>query len=168
MTIYKTRVFNDKGKVIKSFYQERNSSKGELKIEEWFISNNIEYEKEKRFSWLLGVNNGEMRLDFYIPSLKLAIEFDGPHHDTSDYQKKNDVVKNQLVKAKGIKMIRIHHTRFSLIDKILARYIPVKKVKPIVTKEVFYKKETKKKKVSKKQIKKQKNKLKKKINKRNG
>lgn len=125
MTTYKTRVFNERGKVIKTFVNERNSSKGEDAIEEWLIKNKIEYRKEKRFSWLLGANNGELRLDFYIPSLRIAIEFDGPHHDSSEYQKKNDSIKNALVRKHKIKMIRIHYSRFQLIPQILKRSIPL-------------------------------------------
>jgi len=128
MTVYKTRVFDKKGKVIKTHISERFSSKGEDLIEEWLKRKKFNYRKEKRFSWLLGVNNGEMRLDFYIPSLRIAIEFDGPHHETSDYQKANDAVKNKLLKKKNIRLIRIHYSRMHLISAILNHSI-IKKTK---------------------------------------
>jgi len=127
MGVYKTRVFNNEGRVIKSFSNERESSPGEIKIQRWLNKNKVRYKKEKTFPWLLGANNGEMRLDFYLPDFKIAIEFDGSRHDTCEYQKKNDHLKNYYVKKHGIRMIRIHYLRFYLIDKILERYIPIVK-----------------------------------------
>lgn len=56
--------------------------------------------KKDIFPWL-----GEMELDIYIPSLQLAIEFDGyPWHDGKE---KSDLYKIQLCERHGISMIRI-------------------------------------------------------------
>ena len=40
--------------------------------------NNIQFEKEKKFEWLKYESN--MRLDFYLPELNIAIECHGPQH----------------------------------------------------------------------------------------
>jgi hypothetical protein len=40
--------------------------------------NNIQFEKEKKFDWLKYESN--MRLDFYLPELNIAIECHGPQH----------------------------------------------------------------------------------------
>lgn len=40
---------------------------------------------------------------------KIALEVDGPHHDTPERRKK-DGFRTQRLKAEGYKVVRIHHT----------------------------------------------------------
>lgn len=50
-------------------------SKLEDTIETFLISENIEYETQKKFPWL-----GKQSMDFYIPQFKIAIECQGKQH----------------------------------------------------------------------------------------
>ena len=51
-------------------------------------------------------DNG-MELDVYIPSIKLAIEFDGKAFHNTDVQHKRELVKYEICKQSGIYLIRI-------------------------------------------------------------
>lgn len=87
-------------------------STGELKIKQLLDSNNISYEREKRFKDL-----SKYRFDFYVED-KYVIEFDGEQHfnsetggwNTEEHLKKlqiNDAIKNQWCKDNHIPIIRI-------------------------------------------------------------
>lgn len=60
-----------------------SGSKPVIFIENLLKSNNIKYEREKMFSWLKFQK--EMRLDFFLPDLNIAIEYDGIQHVSSDH-----------------------------------------------------------------------------------
>jgi len=56
-------------------------------------------------------------LDFYCPSRKLAIEIDGDIHD---YQKEYDIIRQRIIEAKGIKVIRFTNNQIIYsIDSVL-------------------------------------------------
>ena len=44
-------------------------------------------------------------LDFYCPTLKLAIEIDGPSHDSEDAQE-YDAIRQRTIEALGIRFLR--------------------------------------------------------------
>lgn len=44
-------------------------------------------------------------LDFYCPALKLAIEIDGPSHDSEDAQE-YDAIRQRAIEALGIRFLR--------------------------------------------------------------
>lgn len=108
-----------------------NMSEGELKIREWLIENLIEYETEKTFEDLVNVFN--LRIDFYLPKHKIAIEFDGAYHfhefewvggkETLEKTKIRDEIKNDYCKKNNIKMIRIPYWEFKNIANILSQEI---------------------------------------------
>ena len=58
---------------------------------------------------------GEMELDIYIPSLTLAVEYDGPWHT-----EKKDQRKNTACKDNGVTLVRIRDkgVRHTLVDSI--------------------------------------------------
>lgn len=127
-----TKVYDKSGpfkKLIKVHESKTYYSAGEETIASWLSNNKIKYTREKKFPWLLGINNGEMRLDFFLPDHNIAIEFDGVYHDINEYQKKNDSRKNSLLKKHRIKLIRIHYKKSHNIDKILKLYFGKKKKK---------------------------------------
>lgn len=119
--------------------RQKNStrSKGELKIEEWLISNNIKFQKEYTFEELK--NTKKLRFDFAILSsdggVKMLIEFDGKQHFgmgnfTNDqeemmlqYQETMyaDMLKNEFCFDKGIPLLRIPFNKYLHIDEILDR-----------------------------------------------
>lgn len=90
-----------------------NISFGELTIKNWLESKSIEYEYQKTYPDLIDIKN--LSYDFYIPSKKLLIEFNGEQHYSfiprfhpnglndlriqfkHDLMKKEYAVKNQLL-----------------------------------------------------------------------
>ena len=62
------------------------------------FGNEIEYQKQ--FTWL-----GRYSLDIFIPSLRLAVEYDGIYYHS--YRKESDKSKNNLCKKNGISIIHI-------------------------------------------------------------
>lgn len=54
---------------------KKNKSRGELKIAKFLDSINVSYHEQKKFKPL-----GQLKFDFFIPSLNLLIEFDGKQH----------------------------------------------------------------------------------------
>ena len=108
-----------------------NLSEGELKIREWLIENNIEYETEKTFNGL--IYKQPLRLDFYLPKLNVAIEFDGVYHfqafdwvggeTTLEMNKIRDSIKDRFCKDNNIKLIRIPYWEYKNIANILSQDI---------------------------------------------
>lgn len=78
-----------------------NRSKGEIELYEYIqslyidaVANDINIIKP-------------LELDIYIPSLKIGIEYDGDFWHSIPKMKKRDVLKNNICKKKGIKLIRV-------------------------------------------------------------
>lgn len=102
------------------------SSKGERKIEEILLLNNIPFIKEKRFSDLIFEDTKKLaRFDFYVNNTYI-IEFDGRQHfiqsngifDNEEKFKRtqeHDKIKNEYCKKHNIPLIRIP---FIEIDKL--------------------------------------------------
>lgn len=93
-----------------------NKSKGENKIENWLLKNNIMYEYQKRFSNCK--NKNCLPFDFYLPNYNVCIEFQGQHHyesnryfkhDTLEYRRKNDQIKRDYCKQNNIKLLEIKY-----------------------------------------------------------
>lgn len=87
------------------------NSRLETKIHKLLIENNISFEKEKTYEWL--VNDGHMYLDFYLPQFNVGIECQGVQHYADieiqgrknyEYIHQNDLLKNKLCKENGIKI----------------------------------------------------------------
>ena len=55
-----------------------NISKGELSIENYLTEQQIEFEREKKFSEC--INKRMLPFDFYLTNLNICIEYDGEHH----------------------------------------------------------------------------------------
>lgn len=108
-----------------------NTSKGELKIEHWLISNKINYVSQKRFTNCK--NKLPLPFDFYIPKLNICIEFDGQQHfiqnqhwggiRTLESTQKNDGIKTNYCDNNNIKLIRIPYSEFKNINSILENEI---------------------------------------------
>jgi very-short-patch-repair endonuclease len=54
-------------------------------------------------------------LDFYCPALKLAIEIDGPSHDSEDAQE-YDAIRQRAIEALGIRFLRF--TNADIYDRL--------------------------------------------------
>lgn len=107
-----------------------SQSKCEVIISKFLIDNRIHFYTEfyfKEFS-----RSGKLKLlffDFYIPSYKTCIEFDGMQHYTLKFkgkklnnQRENDFLKNAFCKKKGINLLRIKYTDADKIEGIICDF----------------------------------------------
>lgn len=105
-------------------------SKGERKIMDWLDINNIKYVYEKKFYGLIGVGNGNLSYDFYLPKYNLLIEYQGNFHDgnlSENYKNKFDLEKQQehdkrkrdYAKNNNLSLLEIWYWDFDNIEKIL-------------------------------------------------
>ena len=101
-------------------------SKGERKIKQFLEENNIEYEQQKMFNWL--IYEKPMKLDFYLPEYNVGIEFQGEQHFSNKkwwnitnedevnecFNKtiERDIKKNILCKENGIELFYITDHNF--------------------------------------------------------
>ncbi len=81
-----------------------------------YISQVVAVESHHHESFL-----GTMELDVYIPELKLAVEYDGPHHDKGI---ERDTRKNRLCAENGIELIRIREKENPEIDGCTILWVP--------------------------------------------
>ena len=104
-----------------------NYSKGEQKIRDYLINNDILFEEQKRF---VGCRNKQpLPFDFYLPIQNVCIEFDGEQHfkpikywRSSNYLneiQKHDKIKTNYCKKNNIKLIRISYKKINQIEAIL-------------------------------------------------
>jgi len=98
-----------------------NCSKGETKTITYLEDNNIKYLHQKKIKFLDRI----LIFDFYIPSKKLFIEYDGKQHFTDWYygsvesQRLNDDFKNCFIAHKNYNLLRIHYKDFKNIKDVL-------------------------------------------------
>jgi len=129
---------------------ECSKSKGEKRIRKFFINNNfVEITQEnytnlnkdnniayfipqKEFEGLVGLGNGLLSYDFYLPKFNLLIEYQGEFHDgkakhqTNEglkYQQEHDKRKKEYAISKGYNFLEIWYWDFDNIESILNEYI---------------------------------------------
>jgi hypothetical protein len=109
-----------------------HQSKGEDKILEWLLKNNISYIPQKEFKDLIGLGKGNLSYDFYLPKYNLLIEYQGEFHDGSagkysrtniKKQQEHDRRKKQYTKDNNIKLLEIWYWDYDNIEKILEKII---------------------------------------------
>ena len=103
-------------------------SRGEKAVADVLDSLSIEYTREHSFEYL-----GRKRFDFFIPSLNIAIEYDGEQHYKSidawggeeylEYVRQSDALKNDFCDYMGIDLLRIPYWEFDNIDEIVTNFI---------------------------------------------
>jgi len=116
---------------------ECSKSKGEKRIKLWldnFIL--INYISQKGFYGLLGLGNGNLSYDFYIPKLNLLIEYQGIQHEKPvdylglgkehaeekfKYQQEHDRRKREYAKKHNINLLEIWYWDYDRIEEILDR-----------------------------------------------
>lgn len=103
-------------------------SKGEQKIIQLLITNEIKFETQYYFNDCINPQTKRKLLfDFYLPSYQCLIEYDGEQHfeyknqgwntkDNFEQVQYRDKLKNQYCKEKGIKLIRIPYWDYNKID----------------------------------------------------
>jgi len=106
-----------------------NKSNGEKKIKNYFNQNIIFNIPQKSFNGLLGLGNGLLSYDFYLPQFNLLIEYQGEFHDGTAYQQsKNDFErqlehdrrKREYAKQHNINLLEIWYWDFDNIEIILS------------------------------------------------
>lgn len=111
-----------------------NSSKGEQRIKEWLIDNNINFEQQKTFEYLTGVGNGLLSYDFYLPKYNLLIEYQGIQHEkfVEEFhkfkrgfiiQKEHDKRKEKYAKDNNIELLKIWYYNYESIEEILLKVL---------------------------------------------
>lgn len=110
-------------------------SKGEKKIRSYFQINNIKFIPQKRFKNCRG--KLPLPFDFYIPSKKLLIEYNGEqHYKPIDFfggykkflkQKHNDWLKRKYAKDNKISLLTISYKDYKVIEEILEEQIGANK-----------------------------------------
>ena len=98
-----------------------HESKGEIKINRFLDRNNIVYERQKKFDDCKNIFC--LPFDFYIPSIRTCIEFDGQQHykpldffggeEAYEKLKINDKIKEEYCEDNYINLIRI---KYDVID----------------------------------------------------
>ena len=104
-----------------------NESKGEKEIAKYLNSKNINYSRQHKFPDCKNVF--ELPFDFYIPSMRMIIEFDGKQHyqpvehfggqKTYETLKINDKIKTDYCEDNYINLIRIKYDQIEKITEIL-------------------------------------------------
>ena len=108
-------------------------SHGEYYISTYLLSNSINFEKQKKFSDLLGVGGGNLSYDFYLPNHNMLIECQGEQHERPiEYfggeeqfaiQQEHDKRKREYAKDNGYRLLEISYKDYNNIDNILTKAI---------------------------------------------
>lgn len=100
-------------------------SHGENKINNFLITKNIKFQKQKTFKSLVSEKGTPLRFDFFVEEFKLCIEYDGQQHADIKSKfwtpviKENDNKKNEFCVLNNIHLLRISYLDFNNIEEIL-------------------------------------------------
>lgn len=112
-------------------------SKGEKIISDYLNKNNIYNIQYKTFDGLIGVGNGNLSYDFYLPDYNLLIEYQGMQHKKpvdfsgkgNDFaikcfkkQQEHDKRKRKYAQDHNIELLEIWYYDFDNINEILFNY----------------------------------------------
>ena len=106
-----------------------NISNAENSIQNYLERNLIDFEQQKKYDELLGLGNGHLSYDFYVPSYNLLIEAQGQQHympvdffggqEYFEIQKEHDKRKRNYAKDHNIELLEISYLNFGDIENIL-------------------------------------------------
>ena len=110
------------------------NSIGELRIRNWLEQNKIKYKIHKTFPDLLGVQNGRLSYDFYLPKYNLLIEYQGRQHEEAnkcwrqtqkdfEQQQEHDRRKKQYATNNKYNFLEIWYKQLNKIENILEKNI---------------------------------------------
>lgn len=113
--------------------QCKREPKGEIIIKNCLIKNNIVFISQKTFDNLLGIGNGLLSYDFYLPQYNLLIEFQGEQHEHPvEYfggeekfkiQQEHDKRKREYAEKNNINLLEIWYYDMDNIESILLQTI---------------------------------------------
>lgn len=111
-----------------------NISKGEIEVEKYLISTGLKYISQHTFEDLR--YKDKLRIDFYIPSLKLGIEVDGIYHiervkafsrteEEFEIVRLKDSIKNKYFEENNLKLVRLpyHKSDLKYIKNMIDVYL---------------------------------------------
>lgn len=112
------------------FCRECNSSQLEIKIKDILKKYNINYKTQVKYESLLGLRNGNLSYDFYLPDYNLLIECQGEQHEKfikglhKTYEKferqlEHDRRKKEYAKEHNIDLLEIWYNEINDIENIL-------------------------------------------------
>ena len=106
-----------------------NDSKGEKAISKFLDKNSISYYRQHKFEDCRNIH--QLPFDFYIPSIRTCIEFDGPQHyepmsffgglEAFEKLKINDKIKNDYCEDNFIDIVRIKYDQYDNINEYLRK-----------------------------------------------
>ena len=106
-------------------------SRGEIRIETYLKSKNIDYEYEKKFSECC--DKFPLSFDFWLPKYNLCIEFDGELHyyaiprfggiNKLKLQQKHDIMKTEFCKKNHICLLRIPFFEIKDTEKLIEEVV---------------------------------------------
>jgi len=114
------------------------TSKGERKIINFLINNDISFNSQKTFTNCYSIN--VLKFDLYLPEYNLCIEYDGEQHfepvrfagcsienatQAFENTKINDQIKNEYCKNNNISLLRIPYWDFKNIEEILEKELNI-------------------------------------------
>ena len=105
------------------------SSFGEIKVKEFLDKYNVNYRTRKTYEDLLGIHNGLLSYDFYLPKYNLLIEVQGEQHESPQElfggefafkkQQEHDKRKREYAQFHDIDLLEIWYYDIDNIDQIL-------------------------------------------------
>lgn len=105
------------------------TSLGEHNLLTYLITNNIEYEYQKRFDDCRGLGGNLLSYDFYLPQYNLLIECQGEQHyrpithfggeKQFNIQQEHDKRKREYAKKNGFHLLEINHKDYNYINEII-------------------------------------------------
>lgn len=115
---------------------ECNTSKGEKRVSEWLENNNINNTPQKEFNGLVGLGNGLLSYDFYLPEYNMLIEYQGLQHkqyvkgfqksiEEFYKQKEHDKRKKKYAQQNNINLLEIWYYDFDNVEQILSNTINI-------------------------------------------
>lgn len=107
-----------------------NESKGEKRIAKYLNINQIDFKPQYKFKDLVGVKNGLLSYDFYLPYYNLLIEYQGEFHKSRQKhvsenkfkkQQEHDKRKREYAVNNNINLLEIWYWDFDNIEEILKK-----------------------------------------------
>lgn len=106
-------------------------SLGEVLVARALAALGCKYEREKRLDGMQ--HRGQLRLDFYIPHLRAAIEFQGAQHERPvahwggnaalQTTQLRDNIKKEYCKSHGIQLLYLQSAKYDVILRSVGKFI---------------------------------------------
>jgi hypothetical protein len=103
--------------------------KGENRLIDYFIKNNVVFESQKTFDGLVGIKSRSLKYDFYLPDYNILIEYQGEQHERPverfggeeqfKIQLEHDKRKREYAMSQNIELLEIWYYDFNNIETIL-------------------------------------------------